>query len=29
VRLPPGPDGDQEEPERQAEDRREGATEPR
>ena len=29
VRLPPGPDGDQEEPERQAEDRREDATEPR
>ena len=29
ARLPPGPDGDQEEPERQAEDRREGATEPK
>lgn len=29
ARLPPGPDGDQQEPERQAEDRREGATEPR
>ena len=29
VRLPPGPDGDQQEPERQAEGRREDATEPR
>ena len=29
VRLPPGPDGDQQEPERQAEDRREDAAEPR